>query len=709
MTRVSRASLAALLVAFFALPGRAAGVPAPNYDHVDTSRWRCRLCPFELATAARGSWRAETLAVADGHARFGRDNGLERAGVRGNGDACYAIRASDGRRFEFDGADLGLDARQLRLAAGEAGGSGIVLQWREMPHHVGTADDYVGTADDYVGTADDYVGTADDYVGTADELTAAGDRAFDYATKRRRRDATVAVAPTPSTRLEANYVREAKTGLVETYADRLYRATGLAKPVAHTTEELGGRAAYSSPTWLLAAEVRRLWFRNANKALEWGAGQASRVALAPDNDADTVSLIGRAALGRTRLHANATWAWQRQHDAFLPYTRNEALQPPPLPSRGLDGNVRNFAAAAHLDTRITRRLRFDFGHRERERINTTPTLLFTPVLADLVVMLPLENRAYSIRQRDTRGRIRYRLGSRATIAVGARSSWLQRQPAEIAENDERDAWFDITARLGGGFAAAVRAGQATRKASAFEPSTRNNPRTRRYHQAARTQERMRARIDYRPKAIDAAFGFAVDWTEDVFPDALRGADSAGSQLGLRRNRDRGWSAEAALAPSAKLSLSAFHDVRNADSATGGYQAYPSADWRYATADRTRTTGLRVRARGLAHPRLDVDVAFNQSRGRGQYETAVQNDAYRFPDLVSDHRSLALTVAYRLRPRTAVALRWYREEYASADWALADVAPTTMRNVLAFGRSAPNYANSYVGVSLQRRLPFGESP
>ena len=245
----------------------------------------------------------------------------------------------------------------------------------------------------------------------------------------------------------------------------------------------------------------------------------------------------------------------------------------------------------------------------------------------------------------------------------------------------------------GGVTVSFKAAQAARDASAIQDITRNNPLTRRFYQAARDQRVWRTRVDYRPPAVDLSLGVDVDVRDTAYPD---------SQLGLRRERDRGWGVDVSYAPAAKVSLSAFLSSRVADATTAGSQAYPRDEWWYGTQDQTRTAGFVARASGVLHANLDVALTYNQSLGRGRYDTVVDDGVHAFPDLVSDHRSLEIVATYRWRRQTAVIARWYREDYASADWALDGVTPSAIRNVLAFGRRAPTYATGFFGLSVERR-------
>ena len=658
----------ALALATAILPAFAGAPVVANYDQVDTSRWRCRLCPFDLATAARGRVAGGAVDVRDAEARFGRDNGLGEAGAHADVNASFARRDDRGRHALVEGVDLGLDSRYAEVRTGRHGRYDIAFGWQEIPRLVST-----------------------------DGVTPDG-RHFDNATHREKQAASVTIDATRRLRLQGAYRREAKTGARETYADFLYQATGLAKPVDQTTEELGGQAVFNSRPLLVAAEVTRSRFCNAHRSLEWenvsGAQRTGRLALAPDNVADAASLHSRATLGRTRFSTRLTWGRQRQNDAFLPYTANTRLALDPLPRAGLDGRVDTFAGVARLVSQVTDRLRLSLGHREQERDNATPALILTPVLGEAFATPPRPGRAYAWRKADTDAALRYRLAKRTFVAFGSRMREWERSPLEIAGNEERAFWVDLTARGANGLVFSLKAERSVRDAAAFQKTTRNNPLTRRYYQAARDRQLWRSSIDYHIAALNLSLGAEVDLTDTAYPD---------SRLGVQDERDRGFALDLAYAPTADLSLSAFVSSREADATTAGSDPFSTPDWRYGTADDVATAGFAADARGLLHPKLDLSLTFNQSLGRGRYETVVSDAALTFPDLVSDHRSLEVEATYRWRDRTAFIARWYREDYAGADWGLDGVAPDTIRSVLAFGRQPPVYTNSLLAFRIERRL------
>ena len=71
-------------------------------------------------------------------------------------------------------------------------------------------------------------------------------------------------------------------------------------------------------------------------------------------------------------------------------------------------------------------------------------------------------------------------------------------------------------------------------------------------------------------------------------------------------------------------------------------------------------------------------------------------------LASSHRGAEARLRYEFRSGVAVNARVYEEAYRAADWAIDGVAPDSIRNVLALGRSSPRYRNRLVAVSVERK-------
>ena len=691
--------LAALAVLVLAAAPTAAHDVTPNYDQARTDRWRCRLCPFEPASHREGRWTVGAIAVEDAEPRFGRDNGLDEDGHHVDVHADYRRRGEDGGALTFAGEHLGLDARDARFAVGTGRGDVVALRWRELPRNV-AADGRTP----YTGRASLSLPAGWVPAFNTSDMTALSDaaRAFDHATHRRQASAAFGVRLRPRWRVAADYARETKRGTEETYADFLYQATALPKPIDHETEEAGGTLRFEGDTLVFATSLRNARFRNAHESLEWENAfsawpAAGRKALAPDNDARSLSVVSRWTRGRTTLNGTLAWGRLRQDAPFLPYTRNTALDLGPPPADGLRGRVRTFAGRLRLVSVLTDRLRVGVEHRRRDRDHATRKLVLAPVLGDFFASAPRESRLYDLDDSATRVRVQYRPWRRVRVAAGAATQRVRRAPLEIERNNERGGWLELSATGPNGLRATVRVADARRDASGFRDLTTNNPRMRRFHQAERRQRTWKAEVDYHFASLGLSVGLDADHRRNDHPD---------SALGLLHDQDRGWGVDFAYAPGGRLALSGFHAERRTGSRTAGSNTFSDADWWYGTRDDVATTGLTLDARGLARGALDLSITYAHSRGRGRYDTALEaatNAWSAFPTLVSEHRALDVRGRYRLRERVTLTARYYHEDYGATDWALDGAGLAAAWNLISFGRVAPDYGNGLFSVSVETRL------
>ena len=688
MKRVTLAGLAPLLSAF-AMSTSAAGPIEPNYAHVDTERWRCRLCPFEMATPNEATWTVGAVQVKNAEVRFGRDSGLTEAGARADSGLAYLRRDEDGRTIALSARRLGLDSRALAVVV-KGNRTAMRFDRREIPRYVAADGMTPFKGASTLRLPDAWAAGFD----TADMTGLGQATRFDHATERRRTTIEVRLDPLPEWWMQAGYSRDTKTGTGEAFADFLYQSTALPRPVGFVTDEFTTGAGLERDSFTVAAQWRNSRFRNRDRALAWqnpwrGPPVArGRMGLSPDSNAQSLTIVSSMAIGsRTTAHGTLTWGEARQDDVFEPYTTNTRLVLDALPANSLDGRARSFAGTVNLVARPTDRLRLKLRHRHRARDNQSPARTFTPVRGEAFPVAPVASRAYDVQRSTTRLGIEYRFAPRVRLGAYADSMRLRRAPAEVSRNEEHRYGIELAVGDRHGFRGKLSVEDADRAASAFRHATSNNPLTRRYHQAARDQRIWRAQVGYEFRA-GASVGLLAECRDHVYPE---------SALGLQGDRDCTRGVDIALAPNRNMAVTAYYLEEEANSATAGRVGFSGPAWRYATIDATDTAGVRLDVEELFDGRFELSVDVVGSWGTGRYTTETAGESLPFPDLVSDLASIDVHVRYRLRNRGVVLLQLRHERYTGDDWALGG-GLDAVRNVLAFGNASPRYANTLVGVS-----------
>ena len=678
-----------------------------DYTKARTDRWRCRLCPFDDAFRREGSVAAGVLTVSESQPRFGRDNGLDRAGNRADVAVNVRYRDEVGRMATVQGTDLGLDARQLRVLLADPSAGTATLQWREVPRNVaadGRSPYVAAIGGGSLSLPADWTKAYD----TADMVDLGSAPSFHLATHRRRVGAAWRFEPRPGWQLHTDYLRETKRGTEETGADFLYQAATLPKPVDYRTEAFGARASFRARPVLLAVEAREARFANTVPGLTWesaypGPVPVGRKALPPSNTLRTLSWTARSTLGRTSFHSRLSWSRGHQDEAFVSGTTGDALASPLLPAPSLEGRIHGFAGSLRAVSRLTQRLRLDLSHRRWQRDNRTPLRTWTPVLGDLVALPARINRAHGFDRHGTELRLRYRLPRGVRLAAGASEAALGRQVSsgllpEVVRNEEAGFWLEAAARWRG-LGATLKASRRDRRATAFEARGSNNPLTRRFHQAEREQRGWKARLHGDVGASGLSLGLYADQRRNDYPD---------SALGRLNDEDRGWGVDFSYAFGARATLTGFHDGQRTAFSSAGSAAFGVPDWWSTSRDAVAAHGLTFESRLIAEDRLHLSVAYVRSSGEGAYRTTVAlaetpAETPIFPALISHHRSLDIMVRYRYSDRVTLALRHYGERYRSADWAFDGVAMDTIRNVLTTGRTMPRYSNRMLGLMVEARL------
>jgi len=78
--------------------------------------------------------------------------------------------------------------------------------------------------------------------------------------------------------------------------------------------------------------------------------------------------------------------------------------------------------------------------------------------------------------------------------------------------------------------------------------------------------------------------------------------------------------------------------------------------------------------------------------------AIKSATVGFPDLTTRLNSARLYANFVPRKKLTLRLSYWYESYRSDDWALDDVLPATIDNVLSLGQQSPDYDVNVIALS-----------
>jgi long-subunit fatty acid transport protein len=126
-----------------------------------------------------------------------------------------------------------------------------------------------------------------------------------------------------------------------------------------------------------------------------------------------------------------------------------------------------------------------------------------------------------------------------------------------------------------------------------------------------------------------------------------------------------------------------------ESKQNGSQTFSYPDWSSDTKDEFDTLVL-----GFKWPeifsRVDLNLDYTYAKSSGDIDINVLGARSAFPQLDTELDSLRLYLDYQVRDNLKVRAGYWYEHYSSSDWALDNVFPATVPQLLSLGANAYNY-------------------
>jgi MtrB/PioB family decaheme-associated outer membrane protein len=661
--------------------------------------------------------------------------------------------SEDTWHFDFQGSNLALDSRFLSLSGGLQGLFSVWVEWDQIPLY---DDDTASLV--FLGRGTDTLTLPSNWVPAG---TTAGFTALDTDLRRlnlsRDRYTLTAGADVVLPRglaLASEYqwqkVEGRKvTGAVIGNSGGNPRSSLLPAHVDWQTHQSDTALRFANETAQLELGYQNSYFDDLDDTLTWqnpfaaingwdpAAGYPSgfgRKGLPPDNQFHQVYGSGGYNLPwwRTRVAGQASFAWYRQDDDFLPYTVNPALTvTTPLPRGDANGEIDATNVLLRVTSRPLDALRLTASYRLDDRDNDTPRDVYIYVPGDSLDQDTIDsdrarmNLPNSYRLQEGRLDLTYEVWRRTEVSAGYER---QRETRSWTETDQLDddivrvglrsralSWADFRVDgtwwrrdAGDYFYQAPAVWGFSPEHVATVPSNEqfeNVPPMRKFNYTDRDRGSVDARLLVMP--VDAAtLGFSLGWaTEDY--DA--------SELGLRQRDVLSWGIDASWNPTETVTTYLwFQDQRYESQVrgrqwTGTVDAFdPRFDWKSDDEDDVKTVGLGAEWTGFEERlSLRADYAFSWAKERIHTNAGPALPATApFPDARQMLHDVSFQAQVRIREGLVGRFGYLYEYLDVNDWAYDDVGPATVPEVLGLGQSMPDYGAHLFAFSLEYQFAFG---
>jgi len=375
------------------------------------------------------------------------------------------------------------------------------------------------------------------------------------------------------------------------------------------------------------------------------------------------------------------------------------------------------------------------GYRYDDRDNKTPRDEYVYIGGDSQTQDTIAtssrrrfNEPYSYQEHQLKLDAGYQLLRRTVLTAGAERKETERTYSEREEATEDTYRVGLKSDLTEMVSTGVRLSRANRHGATYrgeEPflsgyspgytatangTWENAPDLRKYHLGDRTRDTL---------ALFATLMPVERWTVGFSANYLKD-DYTASELGLTQSSINSYTLDATFVPAETASSYAFYtyeDLRSDQdgrsfsgpitSATRPTQAAdPALDWFANHRDRVDTIGAGV-AKTVIKNTLDLGVDYVYAKSEGEVDvtagSSVTPAPAPLPASITRLNSLSLYGKYTLRRDMSLKARYWVEKFRSTDWAVDNVDPNTLANVITLGEDSPDYTVHALTISFVYRF------
>ena len=693
MSRTLRMTIAALLAAP-CIPALGETPPPP-----DTTNWKCEACPFYKGYDADATLGA---MYPDGaNAAYGKYTGLDQSKTYVDAAAHGQWGTDDGTYAHYELDDLGLDSRTGKVTIGQDGRYSVTLSYAGQPHRI-----YDGTVTPYLGAGSLTLPSGWVPAGSTAGMTelATSLHGVDIGTIRKTAGLAAKGILGSGFTVFGSVQHETKRGTDIFGAAFLVQATQLARAVDYETNTAEVGVAWANRTasarlTLSDSKFKDAWsgmaFQNPYLPLVPSATYGM-FALPPDYEARQASLTGSVALpASTTVSASLSYSELRQDEALLP---TSTLPGATVPA-AFDGKINLGHYAATIGSRPLPGLSIHGRIAYDERNDKSTPLSLTQVVTDVAPGAAVTTPRYDYDRLRLDGGIDYRIWKWVTVGVAGDRLNIDRTNQVAKHTEDGRTYGRVKLTPFPTLSVTLKGGAAHREASGIDLSLlppNENPLLSIFNLSNR--ERDFGELE----ATWAATG-----TVSLGVQGLMANDEyRGSTLGLLWGRERRIGATLGWTPEDTLSFYADGGYQTRETFQAGQYSAGAALWQAEIKDTFWNAGFGGR---YTKGRWEFTADYAHAISAG--DTGVGNIGAlgAFPQLRTRYDNADLTVGYAATASLKIRFRYAYQNFVTDDWALDNVGPSTVANLLALGAPAPRYNVNLWSLGITYKFGTGAAP
>lgn len=689
-------TLALLANTGFAVAADGYGLANANTDKVKLSAWSCKGCVVETGTSGTvgvgvGYNSEEDIRSANA---FGTSNE-----VAGKFDADLSFKGEKGYRASVEAYQLGMDGGRLDVNAGKQGQYNVNVNYRQIATY-----DSNSALSPYAGIGGNNLTLPDNWVtaGSSSQMPLLMDslNALELSLKRERTGLGFEYQGESLWSTYVNYMREEKTGLKQASGSFFNQSMMLAEPVDYTTDTIEAGVKLKGDRWFTALSYSGSIFKNEYNQLDFdsafnptfGAQTQGTLALDPDNQAHTVSLMGQYNDGSNALSGRILTGQMSQDQALVTDNYRYSSQ---LTSDAVDAKVDLLGMNLKVVSKVSKDLRLTGSYDYYDRDNNTQVEEWTQISINNVNGKVAYNTPYDNRTQRFKVAADYRITRDIKLDGGYDFKRDQRDYQDRETTDENTVWARLRVNSFDMWDMWVKGSYGKRDGSQYQASewtsSETNSLLRKYNLADRDRTQVEARITHSPLeslTIDVGARYALD-------------DYTDTVIGLTESKDTSYDANISYMITADLLATAFYNYQIIESDQAGSSNYSTPTWTGFIEDKVDVVGAGISYNNLLENklRLGLDYTYSNSDSNTQVRQGITGD---YGDYFAKVHNINLYAQYQATEKLALRFDYKVENYKDND-AANDIAVDGIWNVVGFGTNNHDYTAQMLMLSMSYKL------